>query len=54
MDKQETPSTNPRKHILKIAIANILAEHGFVKADRQCFESLAEVCICLFLTNSLN
>lgn len=49
MEKQESPSSNPRKSILKMAIANTLAEHGFVKADKQCFESLAEVCIQTFL-----
>lgn len=49
MEKQESPTSNPRKSILKIAIANMLAEHGFIKADKQCFESLAEVCIqCFF------
>lgn len=43
MEKQEQLVANPRRNILRMAVANILTETGFGKADKQCVESLTEV-----------
>lgn len=43
MEKQEQLVPNPRRNILRMAVANILTETGFGKADKQCVESLTEV-----------
>lgn len=44
MEKQEQLVANPRRNILRMAVANILTETGYAKADKQCIESLTEVC----------
>lgn len=43
MEKQEQLLPNPRRNILQMAVAGILDELGFAKADKQCVESLTEV-----------
>lgn len=43
MEKQEQLVPNPRRNVLRMAVANILTETGFGKADKQCVESLTEV-----------
>lgn len=43
MEKQEQLVGNPRRSILKVAVATILTEKGFAKADKECVESLTEV-----------
>lgn len=43
MEKQEQLLPNPRRSILQMAVAGILDELGFVKADKECVESLTEV-----------
>lgn len=45
MEKQEQSVPNARRHVLHMAVANILNGHGFKKADKECIESLTEVCI---------
>lgn len=42
-EKHEPPASNPRRAILKMAVASILTERGFAKADKECVESLTEV-----------
>lgn len=44
MEKQEQLTPNPRRAVLKTAVAGILTEKGFNKADKECVESLTEVC----------
>lgn len=43
MEKQEQLLPNPRRNILQMAVAGILDELGFAKADKECIESLTEV-----------
>lgn len=43
MEKNEQLVSNPRRHVLRMAIASILNDVGFGKADKQCIESLTEV-----------
>lgn len=43
MEKQEQLLPNPRRNILQMAVAGVLDELGFAKADKQCIESLTEV-----------
>lgn len=43
MEKQEQLLPNPRRNILQMAVAGILDELGFGKADKECVESLTEV-----------
>lgn len=45
MEKQEQLLPNARRHVLQMAVASILDDHGFKKADKQCLESLTEVCV---------
>lgn len=45
MEKHETLSPNPRRAVLRMAVASILNEKGFVRADKECIESLTEVFI---------
>lgn len=49
MEKQEQLLSNPRRNILQMAVAGILDELGFAKADKQCVESLTEVNIVAFI-----
>lgn len=39
----QATSSNPRRHILRMAVATALNEVGFGKADKQCVETLTEV-----------
>lgn len=43
MEKQEQLLPNPRRNVLQMAVAGILDELGFAKADKQCVETLTEV-----------
>lgn len=45
MEKQEQLTANPRRTVLKTAVAGILTEKGFNKADKECVESLTEVSV---------
>lgn len=44
MEKQEQLLPNPRRHVLRMAVASVLNEMGFGKTEKQCIESLTEVC----------
>lgn len=43
MEKPEQLLPNPRRNILQMAVAGVLDELGFAKADKQCIETLTEV-----------
>lgn len=43
MEKSDQLTPNPRRHVLRMAIASVLDEIGFGRADKQCIESLTEV-----------
>lgn len=45
MEKQDQLLPNARRHVLHMAVASILNGHGFKKADKQCLETLTEVCM---------
>lgn len=51
MEKQEQLLPNPRRSILQMAVAGILDELGFGKADKECVESLTEVKLIIFQTH---
>lgn len=44
MEKQEQTIANPRRSVLKMAVASILKEKGFSTVDKECLETLTEVC----------
>lgn len=47
MEKPEPVVANPRRNVLQMAVASILDELGFAKADKQCVESLTEVILSI-------
>ncbi|XP_055683464.1 transcription initiation factor TFIID subunit 8 [Lutzomyia longipalpis] len=44
MEKAESTIPNPRRKILQMAISSILAETGFDSADKECLETISEMC----------
>ncbi|GAB0096863.1 Transcription initiation factor TFIID subunit 8 [Sergentomyia squamirostris] len=44
MEKPESTVPDPRRKILNMAVSSVLSETGFDSADKECLETLSEMC----------
>lgn len=51
MEKAEPTVANPRRAVLRMAVADLLKEKGIATADKECVETLTEVYIHFFRFN---